>query len=1204
MKNPFSSFLENKTEQERNAFWALLTFLVAYVVIFGIYLTMLVQTGASQFMTLSAFMLVLVVIAIAALLLNRSGKRTVGILLNIGAMALLFPITPMLLAGGIGIVLGIVMAVTCALISTALLPPKQVVWGIVAGVVSGVASFLIDVFWTADRLTSPFVQSFIIVVAVLGIIVFAAIAARQFRNYSLRTKMILIFGIVVVTALGAIAYFNDRNSRAALTASAEEKLLTASSQVAVRIDDLISSNLNIVRAEATTPDFANYLFLKALGLPSDPQAESVTTILNSFVQRDPQNITSYALLDRYGVDLIDTYTADIGLDKSNRDYFITPMKTGDVYVSPIKLSPTRPGDTDLYFASPVKNAAGETIGILRFSLSMKKIQELIASATGVAGPESFAVLLDENHVRLAHGTSPDLVFKSVVPLDPTLLARLQAAGRMPAGSAMDLSTNLPDTEASLQKIDTNPVFTAGSAALSGQLASTAVTRLKTQPWILYVRQSQSVFLAPIEAQTRTMLLLTVLITFLANGVAVGLAQFLATPIVHLTATAEKIAAGDLNTQARVETNDEIGRLASTFNKMTAQLRGLIGSLEQRVAERTHSLELAGEVGRAVSQVRALDVMLKDAAELIRSQFDLYYTQVYLANPAQSELILQAGTGTVGAELIGRGHRLPLNTGSINGRAATEKRSVVVSDTAASATFRPNPLLPDTRSEMAVPLLVGEKVVGVLDLQSKQAGALSQDMLPAFEALAGQLAIAIQNANLLAETEEARAEVEKQARRLVRTGWEEYQDAVHLPEHTGFVFDQNKIIPLAEAEEFQTADGRALAVPISIAGEPVGTLVVEMEEQKQGTQTAELVNIVARQVAQQVESLRLLDSAERYRYEAEQATRRLTREGWKSYMDSEVGSGLSYLYDLKEVRPYDSGLGQHAEESAVSLPLKVRDQTVGKLSVMGLEENDSQSLELANAVIERLGAHIESLRQYDQTQSALAQSEKLFNASRSLTEAADLQELVAVAVGTLNTPNINRAVLTTFNYDSTANLESLDIIANWWNGTGHEVTAIGTHYPLDVIRAMPMFISPTPVFFNDAYNDERVDKVTLELVKRQNLSAVAVLPLHIGSRQIGALILEAEEPHNFTQDEIRLFSALAPQIATVLENRRQFERAQLQAEREAKLNVISQKIQGATTVDAALQIAARELGRALGAPLTIAQLGLKSQDNGGNGNSPS
>jgi GAF domain-containing protein len=115
---------------------------------------------------------------------------------------------------------------------------------------------------------------------------------------------------------------------------------------------------------------------------------------------------------------------------------------------------------------------------------------------------------------------------------------------------------------------------------------------------------------------------------------------------------------------------------------------------------------------------------------------------------------------------------------------------------------------------------------------------------------------------------------------------------------------------------------------------------------------------------------------------------------------------------------------------------------------------------------------------------------------------------------------------------------------------------------------------------------------MQLVERLNLHAVAVLPLHVGSQQLGVLMLEGDEPYNFTQEEMRLFVALGPQIATVLENRRQFERAQRQAERESMLNVINQKIQSATSVEAVLQIAARELGHALGAPMTIAQLSLK------------
>ncbi|HNH05780.1 MAG TPA: GAF domain-containing protein, partial [Anaerolineales bacterium] len=662
------------------------------------------------------------------------------------------------------------------------------------------------------------------------------------------------------------------------------------------------------------------------------------------------------------------------------------------------------------------------------------------------------------------------------------------------------------------------------------------------------------------------------------------------PVRELTTVANAISQGNLNVTARVQAADETGLLASTINLMITQLRESFVTLEERVAERTQNLELASQVGRSVSQLRKLDVMLKDAAEIIRSRFDLYYVQVYLTNPSKTYLNLQAGTGHVGEELLARNHRLPINTGSINGRAAVEKRSVIIADTSTSTTFRPNPLLPNTRSEMAVPLILGETVVGVLDMQSETAGALNHEMLSAFEALAGQLAIAIQNANLLAEAEQARAEVEAQAQRLTRTNWASYLDAIHKPEESGYVFEQNKVMPMVEAED-QTVNDDALTAPIAITGETIGNLVVELEGQSPLTRPNELINIVARQVAQQIENLRLLENAERYRVEAEEASRRLIREGWKTYKEG-AKNNLSYLYDLKEVRPLN---GDSTSEPALSIPLKVRDELIGELAIQGMNLEDGDSASLAAAVADRLSSHIETLRQYDQAQSALEQSEKLFDASRRLTQATSLQDLVAATVESLDIPVVNRAVLGIFNYGADDKLESMSIEANWWNGTGHNVTAIGVRYPVAVFRTVSLFASPVPLFFADAFNDERADAATLQLAKQLNLRAVAVLPLYIGTRQVGVLMLEAEQPYHFSQDEIRLFSSLAPQIATVLENRRQFDRAQQQAERESTLNLISQKIQSATTVDAVLQIAARELGHALGAPMTIAQLSMKDKE---------
>jgi GAF domain-containing protein len=187
----------------------------------------------------------------------------------------------------------------------------------------------------------------------------------------------------------------------------------------------------------------------------------------------------------------------------------------------------------------------------------------------------------------------------------------------------------------------------------------------------------------------------------------------------------------------------------------------------------------------------------------------------------------------------------------------------------------------------------------------------------------------------------------------------------------------------------------------VTGETLGTLVVEVDEQRRNLRATELVNAVARQVSQQIENLRLLESAERYRAEAEGASRRVTLEGWKDYTDANAAKGLSYIYDLKEVRPLKAG-DQLAEESAVTLPLKVRDETVGKLLVQGLGTDDSDALELANAVAERLSAHIENLRLSEQTLKRAQREQALRQVTSAVRGSTDPATILRAAVRELGT----------------------------------------------------------------------------------------------------------------------------------------------------------------------------------------------------------
>lgn len=436
------------------------------------------------------------------------------------------------------------------------------------------------------------------------------------------------------------------------------------------------------------------------------------------------------------------------------------------------------------------------------------------------------------------------------------------------------------------------------------------------------------------------------------------------PIGELSNTASAIAKGDFSQRAKIENDDEIGSLAEVFNRMAEQLQELFGTLEERVEEAIQSLTLAAEVGQKISLIRDEDLMLTEAANLIRDRFDMYYTQIYLTDQAERNLILRAGTGQVGEKLLGRAHRLPVDMASINGTAATQRKPVIIEDTEASRIHRPNPLLPDTRSEMAVPLTTQDRVVGVLDLQSTQAGALNKENLPAFEALAGQLAIAIVNAELFTEVEEAHALVRTRVAQTTEEGWRDYLDAVERKDRIAYSYENENITPLVGDLE-KASDKKTMSVPIEVAGADVGTLQFE------GTQgwdknDADFASTIAEQVAQQIENIRLLEQSQQYQNEAQEALRRLTREGWEGYQKE---GSLAYLYKDAQVQ----GLDKDFEEKQ-SYDITISNEAIGQINIAKAETLSPEDAEMVLAITEQLSSQLEKLRLSGETEKALSETQ--------------------------------------------------------------------------------------------------------------------------------------------------------------------------------------------------------------------------------------
>lgn len=219
------------------------------------------------------------------------------------------------------------------------------------------------------------------------------------------------------------------------------------------------------------------------------------------------------------------------------------------------------------------------------------------------------------------------------------------------------------------------------------------------------------------------------------------------PLGRLTEFADRISRGELDHRVPETRNDEIGALSSSFNRMAGDLSGLYGSLEARVEERTRQVRTAAEVARAVTSTPNLDDLLRRAVDLIRDRFGYYHVTIFLLDDAGTNAVVRESTGEVGQLLKARAHSLPVGSPSVIGWVTANNQGRIATDIGLDPFHLKNELLPETRSEAAVPLQVAGRVLGALDVQSKEPNALSPEALEVLQALADQLSTAIQNARL-------------------------------------------------------------------------------------------------------------------------------------------------------------------------------------------------------------------------------------------------------------------------------------------------------------------------------------------------------------------------------------------------------------------------------------------------------------------------
>lgn len=336
----------------------------------------------------------------------------------------------------------------------------------------------------------------------------------------------------------------------------------------------------------------------------------------------------------------------------------------------------------------------------------------------------------------------------------------------------------------------------------------------------------------------------------------------------------------------------LSRLYSTLQKSrqneaeqiraNADLRQLQSSLEERITERTSELdssnqrnerrarqfESVSQVARTISSTRDLDSLLVQITAVINREFGFYHIGIFLLDTAREFAILSATNSDGGRKMLERSHRLKVGETGIVGYVTSTGRPRVALDTDADTVFFNNPDLPETRSEIALPLRVGDEIFGALDVQSTEANAFNSEDANILSTLADQVSIAIQNARQYDETRKALAESNSLSKQFIQSGWSQFTRTHKLEgiRHTGAIATllykksgKDKDESLSDRNQFKAKRrGAVLSLPMKLRGVVIGSVDIHSPEKRQWDQDElDIVTAIIERSAIAMENARLL-----------------------------------------------------------------------------------------------------------------------------------------------------------------------------------------------------------------------------------------------------------------------------------------------------------------------------------------------------------
>jgi GAF domain-containing protein/HAMP domain-containing protein len=657
----------------------------------------------------------------------------------------------------------------------------------------------------------------------------------------------LILGIVVPILI-AVVLVSLRFTERTVTTQAEQQLVYVSQGVANLLDSWLSVNNNQLKNLALQPGI----------ISMDPAQQK--PILEAMAAANPY-MYLVSTTNKIGMNVARSDDNEL-INYLDRAWFKGAIN--DYEFTYQILQGRTSGAPALVMSTPIKKD-GAIVGVAMFAAELTQVTTAVSQIK--IGESGFAFVVDPYNRVMAHPN--------------------------------------PEYVAGLQDLQDYPPVTALRAGNAGIYNFTDaegrnwVSHLTLTPddWGIIVQLPQSEYIALVNNQRWTALIILSAGVLLVLGLTSAILRQVIRPVKVLTRTAVAISRGDLTRTAPVESDDEIGTLAQTFNKMTAQLRQTVDDLQIRVDERTaelaqalSQLRTAADVSRSITRVMDVQTLLQEVVDLIKERFNLYYVGVFLLDETGEQAILRAGTGEAGSKMVSAGHRLLKGGASMIGWAISKGEARISQEVGTETVRFKNPLLPLTRSEVAIPIFGRDRALGALTIQSTEANAFDQDDIVVLQGVADSLAAALDNAALFNQTQESLDEIRVLNRAYTEEAW-----ARTLANYGNIAVEHHN--PAAPPGDQPI---RQVRLPLMLRENPIGEVTLDMSGRDLTPDELEFVESITAQAALALESARLLEESQAYALQERKMSEMTSRFSRASNVDDILKAAVSELGNLPTV----------------------------------------------------------------------------------------------------------------------------------------------------------------------------------------------------------------------------------------------------------------------------------------------------------------